>query len=225
MPTVNAPDASEMQAAPQPPPTGPLIYGRLELLSEITGPDGAHGTELVVLRPTARAMAAVIDAPGQRAALTAFVKDCCRITNGTGGFHTFDINELNASDASEIGAILASVGEDASVGTEIRTEADGINSPIVYDLKYPIDLGGGDGEVIRQISFQARKVRDITEFLDATGAERRFYAFMHCFGQLLGTRLPMADSFIGAMDVADYLTIVQSIMGKLTGPRGRWKKA
>jgi len=205
-------------------PPSPPIYGRLDLVSEINGANGSHGAELVVLRPTARDMAAVFDADGSRELLSRFVSGCCRITNGTGQLEQFSLDQLDATDAAELFSIVTAIGDEAA-GYGATLKGDGLSEPIVYDLTHPIQLSPGEeGEVIRQISFKAQKVGQISEFLDARGAEARFYAFMRGFGELLGTRLPMSDSIIGALDVQDYLIIVQHIMGKLTGPRQRWKR-
>jgi hypothetical protein len=105
-------------------------------------------------------------------------------------------------------------------------DGDGIFEPLVYDLKHPITLTREeDGPVIKQIAFKAQKVGDLSDFLDSPANSREeFVSFMRGFGQLLGTKLPMTDSIIEALDFVDYLVIRKKIMGKLASSRGRLKR-
>jgi len=203
----------------------PQEYGRLDLSREIVTSDGGVSHEIVMMRPSARAMIDVFADSRSSGQTAKLVAACCKAVNGKADLAGFDAAQLEASDAAELMAMIASITDEAdsiSIG-----DGDGVSEPLVYDLRYPIELARSDGsspEVIRQIQFVARKLGDISEFLDAKGGAQEFYAFMRSFGTMLGTKLPMSESIIGAMDFLDYLVIKGKIMGKLTSARGRWKR-
>jgi hypothetical protein len=201
----------------------PQEYARLDLLRDIETENGGRSHEIVVLRPSARNMIDVLAEAKVSAQLNRLVTSCCRAINGTGkDLVTFSAGQLDASDGAELAAVVASMSEEADA-IEVGP-ADGVLEPLVYNLRYPIELAPPDGDKVRQIQFQARKIGDLSDFLDARGAGNEFFAFMRAFGTLLGTKLPMTDSIIGALDFLDYLVIRRKIMGKLTASRGRWKK-
>jgi len=200
----------------------PQEYARLDLAREIKTEGGNTSREVVVLRPTAKGMIDVLSELKVSAQLKRLVTTCCRAVNGTGSLLMFSSDELDAADGAELSAVVAALSqeaEDIDIGP-----GDGVFEPLVYNLRYPIELAPPNGDVIRQIEFQARRLGDLSEYLDARGAGEEFFAFMRCFGTLLGTNLPMTDSIIGAMDFLDYLVIRRKVMGKLTASRGRWKK-
>jgi len=203
----------------------PQEYGRLDLSREIATSDGGLSREIVMTRPNARTMIDVFNDPRSSAQTAKLVAACCRAVNGRDEMASFESAQLDASDAAELMAMIASITDEAdniSIG-----DGDGVSEPLTYDLRYPIELSRMDNaspEVIRQIQFVAKKLGDISEFLDAKGGAQEFYAFMRAFGTLLGTKLPMSESIIGAMDFLDYLVIKGKIMGKLTSARGRWKR-
>ena len=203
----------------------PQEYGRLDLAREIDASDGTKSSEIVMLRPSARVMIDVFDDSRPSNQSNKLVSACCRAVNGTGELKPFAASQLDAADAAELMSMIASItteAENVSVGN-----GDGITEPLVYDLRYPIELARADGEeaeTIRQIQFVAKKLGDISEFLDARGGTQEFFAFMRAFGTMVGTRLPMSESIVGAMDFLDYLVIKGKIMGKLTSARGRWKR-
>jgi len=203
----------------------PQEYGRLELSRDIETSDGGHSHEIVMFRPSAKVMIEVAHEPKISAQTSKLVALCCKAANGKDDFVAFSAAQLDAADAAELTAMIAAIteeAEDISIGG-----GDGVMEPLVYDLYYPIELkraDGEDSETIRQIRFVAKKLGDISEFLDARGGAQEFYAFMRTFGSLVGTQLPMSDSIIGAIDFFDYLVIRNKILGKLTGSRGRWRK-
>jgi hypothetical protein len=198
-------------------------YARLELLQEIPLKDGTS-KEVAIFRPTARDMAEVLEATSPRLRIKVFVERTCRAFNGSGSEpKPFDAGLLNAADAAELSSVVAEMSREAD-NIEIR-DGDGVFEPIVYDLKYPITLTRDeDGPVVRQIAFKGQKIGDLSEFLDSRGDRQEFSAFMRSFGELLGTKLPMSDAIIEALDFVDYLVIRRKIMGKLAVSRGRWKK-
>jgi hypothetical protein len=202
-----------------------LEYARLDLLREIETTTGGKSHTVVVLRPTARDMIGVMAENKVSAQIDQLVTACCRAINGTGkDLSEFKAVQLDAADGAELAAVAAAMSEDADK-VEIGP-GDGVFEPLTYTLQFPIDLtpGNPDGERVTQIQFHARKLGDLSEFLDARGAGNEFYAFMRAFGTLLGTALPMTDTVIGALDFLDYMVIRRKIMGKLTASRGRWKK-
>jgi hypothetical protein len=199
----------------------PQEYGRLDLAREIDI-DGGKSKQVVVLRPCAKEMIDVFTEPKRSRQLKKIVTACCRAVNGKDEPVSFAADQLDAADGAELMALVASLTEEAD-DIDIG-DGDGILEPIVYDLRYPIELAPPDGDIVRQIQFMAKRLGDLSEFLDAEGFGAQFYAFMRCCGTLLGTRLPMSDSIVGALDFLDYIVIRDKIMGKLTGSRGRWKR-
>jgi len=203
----------------------PLEYGRLDLAREIDTIDGGKSTEIVFFRPNARAMIDAFNDPRQSGKTNKIVGACCKAVNGGTDFVGFKVGQLEGADAAELMAMIASItdqADDIAVGS-----GDGITEPLVYDLRYPIELARADGEeseTIRQVQFVARKLGDISEFLDSSGGTQEFFAFMRAFATFVGTRLPMSESIVGAMDFLDYLVIKNKIMGKLTSAQGRWKR-
>lgn len=203
-----------------------LEYARLDLLRDIETSTGGRSHELVVTRPSARDLIAVFEETKVAGQLKRFVGSCCRAINGTGNdLSEFSPDQLDAADGAELAAILGAMSEEADK-VEIANGGDGITEPLVYNLRHPVELTPGEpnGETIRQIHFEARKLGDLSEYLDARGAGNEFYAFMRSFGTLLGTKLPMTDTIVGAIDFLDYLVIRRKIMGKLTASRGRWRR-
>jgi hypothetical protein len=204
-----------------------LEYARLDLLRDIETSTGGRSHEIVVLRPTARDLINVFNESGVTKQLSVFAGTCCRAINGTGAdLSPFDIKQLDAADGAEIAAVLSAMNGDAD--SQPDGIGDGITEPLVYTLQRPVELAPAEADreaiVVKQIQFEARKLGDLSEYLDARGAGNEYYAFMRSFGTLLGTKLPMTDAICGAVDFLDYLVIRRKIMGKLTASRGRWKR-
>jgi hypothetical protein len=203
-------------------------YARLALEKPLTLQDGTQAKDLVILRATARDMVETFDQPKWSLQLARFIQLCGRAevgSNGTGQLHEIASLELNMSDASEMSAILGAMIEEGRK-IELPPDADGVTEPLVYTLQFPISFPKGDGETetISQIEFCARKLGDLSEFLDSRGRAEEFATFMRLFGTLLGTKYPMNEAVINALDFVDYFVIRDKILGKLATPRGRWKK-
>jgi hypothetical protein len=204
-----------------------LEYARLDLLRDIETSTGGRAHQLVVLRPTARDLINVFAESGVTNQLNILAGSSVRAINGSGNdLSLFDVNQLDAADGAEVAAMLSAMNGDAD-GVPIG-DGDGINSPLVYTLQRPLELAPAEADreaiVVKQISFEARRLGELSEYLDARGAGNEYYAFMRSFGTLLGTKLPMSDAIAGALDFLDYLVIRRKIMGKLTASRGRWKR-
>lgn len=198
-----------------------LEYARLDLLCKVPIAGGLADT-LIVQRPNAKAFLGIIDARNVTDQIKQFVSSSCRAMNGTGEALPFDANELDAADAAELAGIATEMASEADNYSLPVDAGDGITAPLVYTLLHPIKLSNDD--TITQVSFQARKIGDLSEFLDSRGMTNEYHAFMRAFGQLLGTKLPMNDALVDALDFADFLIIRKHIMGKLAVSRRRWKK-
>lgn len=203
-------------------------FARLGLRQDVTLASGGTSKEVVIYRPTCKDLIELADLnkPGDQ--IRYFAKNCCRAVNG-GDTVEFKSNELDASDAAELSQLAASIYREMADYELPEDAGDGVTSPIIYTLRTPINLNRGpedpEPETIRQIEFQARRLGEISEFLDArAGSPEEFYVFMRTFGHLLGTRLPMSEVVIQTMDYTDYLCIRGRIMGKLARSGGRWKK-
>jgi hypothetical protein len=201
-------------------------YGRLELLQPITAKGGKEAHEVVIYRPTCKQMTEVLDgAENQVERLERFVSKCCRALNGSAEPLEFPFGELNSADGADIGSIVAAMSDDASkVSPEII--GDGITEPLLYTLQTPLKVSPKeDSEVVRQLMFEAKRVRDISDYLDASGATAEFHTFMRAFAKPLGLAMPlMTDILIDALDFLDYLVIRNTIMGKFVNSRKRWKR-
>ena len=200
-------------------------YARLELLQDVTTESGGKAHELVIFRPSARDLFSAIDATTTTKRVEQFVQANVRALNGSGETPSqFKASELTAADVMEIVAVIGSLADEAK--DVPIDDGDGITAPLVYTLQHPIHLTPGQegGDVIHQIQFEARRLGDISEFLDVVGDTQEFKVFMRLFGTLLGTKLPMSDTVINAIDFVDYFVIRRKIMGKLVAPRERWKR-
>jgi len=204
-------------------------YARLDLLQEITAKNGATAKEIVVLRPTCRQMTDVLDTQRVGVQIERFVNACVRAVNGGAEPLEFAVDQLNALDGAELTSVINAMSEEADAVVFDTQGADGVTEPIVYTLQHPITLRRADGaesETIHQLSFEARRVKEISEFLDAKGETREFQSFMRSFAKPLGVSMPvLSESIINALDFVDYLVIRRQIMGKFTFARGRWKRA
>lgn len=202
-------------------------YARLELIKPITVKSGGESKEIVVFRPTCRMMTEVLDTPRVNIQVERFVGSCVRAVNGGTEPVEFAAAELNAIDGSELSSILNEMSEEADRVNIDDSGGDGIMSPLVYTLQRPIKLTPkDDGEILHQLSFEGRRVGDISDFLDARGETKEFHAFMRAFAKPMGVTLKMlTDNLIDAMDFIDYLVIRRQIMGKLVFARRRWKRA
>lgn len=128
-------------------------------------------------------------------------------------------DELMSPDSMEIqAAILELIKHDDG----FKPEGDGIDEPVVYTLKHPFAYGSDD--TISQISFAARRVKDISEFLNADGERERILSFFRCFGTLLGTEKPFTDIVLSLMDAEDVATVHRVIIPLLAGKRGKLRK-
>jgi len=203
-------------------------YARLDLLEPIpTKGGGPEAHKVVIYRPTARQLTEVFDS-GEKAVarLELFSNNCCRALNGTDQPLDFVFGDLNAADGAEIGSMIAALAEDARECTP-DIMGDGFQEPLVYTLQRPIKMTlKEDGERVTQLVFEARRVRDIGEYLDATGAGREFSAFMKAFAKPIGPSVPiMTDILIDAIDFIDYFVIRDQVMGRFVNARRRWKRA
>ena len=206
----------------------PQEYARLQLLQEITAKNGASAHEIIVFRPTCRNMTDVFDAPDLRHQIEKFVRHTCRAVNGGAEPLEFEATELNLSDSAEIGQILNTMSDEAD-DIDVDEGGDGVAQPIIYTLKHPITMTK-DGETLRQLSFEAKRLKDISEYLDSArpgqGETKEFHAFMKAFAKPVGINISMMlDAVIDALDFVDYIVIRRKIMGKFTAPRRRWKRS
>jgi len=203
----------------------PQIYARLQLLAPLQI-NGDALRDVVIYRPTARAMTEVLDTPRLNVQGERFVDQCCRLTNGDGREERFQFSEMNCVDSAEIAGIIGSMSQDAEA-IVLESTGDGITEPIIYTCKSPIKMNALDpnSELVEQFEFMARKVGEIAEYLDARGETRQFFTFMRLFGKPLGVRIPiMTDALIGALDFIDYLAITRQIIPRFINSRGRWRK-
>ena len=200
-------------------------YARLELLQEVTTASGGKANEIVFYRPSTKDLSTLFEQTTVTKRIESFVATNVRAVNGAGTVE-FRASELSSPDVLEVIDLIGSLAREADNVIIENGAGDGINAPIVYTLQHPIQLtpGKDDGEVIRQIQFEARRLGELSEFLDSAGEAQEFKIFMRVFGTLLGTRLPMSDSIINAIDFIDYYVIRRKIMGKLVQSRERWKK-
>ena len=199
---------------------------RLELQQEIVAKNGVSAHEIVVYRPTCRGMTEVLDQPFLPEQVERFVKHACRAVNGGAEPLEFEYKELDYADAQELGQFLVSLSDEADE-VSFEENGDGVSSPLIYTLRRPVTLSK-DGEVLHQIAFEARRIKDISDYLDAqrSGETKEFHAFMRVFGKPLGISVPvMSDAIIDAMDYLDYIVIRRKIMGKFTLARKRWKRS
>jgi hypothetical protein len=204
-------------------------YGRLDLLQEVTTKDGKPAKEIIIYRPTCKSMMEIYDAFTNKLQVERFVGTCVRALNGGTEPIEFNAAELDSADGSELAGVITEMVREADTVHLPPDIGDGISAPLVYTLRYPIRLTPRpDAEVLTQLSFEARRIRELSEFLDAgvRGEAAQFRAFMRAFGTPLGIAVPvMSDILIDSLDFVDYLVIRgPAIMGKFTTARGRWKK-
>ena len=199
-------------------------YARLNLLAPISL-NGSDIHEIIIYRPSCRAMTEVLDTVHLDEQIKLFVGACCRAVNGSGEPLEFPGGELSSIDGSELASIITSMSTDADA-VVIEETGDGITMPLIYTLRRPIKLTKEeDGETVRQIQFEARRVAEISEFLDARGETREFHTFMRLFGKPLDMRIPiMTDALINAIDFMDYLVIRRKILPKFITSRNRWRR-
>jgi hypothetical protein len=203
----------------------PQIYARLQLQAPLNI-NGQDMRDVVVYRPNARAMTEVLDTMRTNVQVERFVEHVCRLTNGNGTEERFQGSELNCIDSADFSAIIGAMSQDADQ-VVIDSTGDGITAPIIYTCKSPISMNSLDpnSELVEQFEFVARKVGEISEYLDARGETREFYTFMRVFGKPLGVRIPvMTDALIGALDFIDYLAIRRQIIPRFINSRGKWRK-
>src|SRR5215471_2219163 len=146
----------------------PQEYGRLKLLQPITLSNGSESEEIVIFRPTCRAMTEVLDTVRLNVQIERFVEACCRAVNGAADPLPFAGAELNSIDGSELASVITAMSQDADA-IVVEENGDGITQPIIYTLQSPVRLNPVDGETVAQFEFIARKVSEITEYLDARG--------------------------------------------------------
>lgn len=207
-------------------PALPAEYARLDLLAPVKLPDGDVSREVVVYRPTCRIMCDVLDTIKNAVQIERFVRGCCRAVKSDDQPVQFGPGELCSIDGAELASILGSMSDDAEQ-VHIEDMCDGVTTPILYTLQRPIKMRPEeDAETVHQFEFQARKVGDVAEFLDARSETTSFHTFMRLFAKPLGLQIPMmSDALINSLDFLDYLVIRRQIMGKFTTPQKRWKPA
>jgi hypothetical protein len=204
----------------------PKEYARLELLQEVNLAEGGTSKEIVIFRPTAKDLAQLYEAPTVKQRVEKFISTNVRAINGGTEPLEFKAADLSSPDVLEVMDVIGSFSREAD-GAPLSDEivGDGITTPVVYNLQHPIKLGPQeDADVIHQIQFEAKRLSELSEFLDSAGEAAEFKVFMRLFGQLLGTKLPMTDAIINAIDYMDYYTIRKRIMGKLVTSQNRWRR-
>src|SRR5262250_1255518 len=132
-------------------------YARLELLQEITTTTGAASREIVIYRPTCRAMTEVVDAVGTAIQVQRFVSACCRAINGSAEPLEFKGDQLSAADGAELASVLNAMSDEVDA-IVIDENGDGVNEPITYTLMHPIKVRPDDADTITQIQFMARRI-------------------------------------------------------------------
>lgn len=147
-----------------------------------------------------------------------FVDSSCRASSAISD-EKFDAATLTASDAAEIVAALLEMSQPPE---QMEFDGDGVSHPIVYTLKHPIPLSSDN--TLTQIEFVAKKVGELSSFLNAQGEVESFREFVRSFGTLLGVKMPVTDSLVDAFDIEDYSIIKAHVMGKLVTARGRLKR-
>lgn len=197
-------------------------YARLPLLLPIRLPNGSESHEIIIYRPPCNIMTEVLDTVKLNVQIERFVSGSCKAMNGTGSPISFDGGELSSVDGAELASIITAMSNDADT-VMIDEGGDGITEALLYTLKRPVQMGE---ETVRQFEFKARKIGDISEYLDARGETREFHTFMRTFGKPVGLRFPlMSDALINALDFLDYLVIRRQVLPKFVTSRSRWKRA
>lgn len=202
-------------------------YARLELAQEVTAGNGVKVNQLVIMRPTCKALMEILDSGAGAQQVERLVSSSVRGLNGTADLLEINSADILWNDANELLGIIYEMMEDGAAVHLPPETGDGIAEPLVYTLRRPVKLTQqDDAEKLTQVSFMARRVREIGEFLDARGEVAQFRAFMRLFGTPLGLRVPIfSDALIDAIDYLDALVIRgPAIMGKFTRSQRRWKK-
>src|SRR5262245_20636951 len=114
-------------------------YGRLELLAPIELKNGVIAHEIVVYRPTCRAMTEVLDTDRLAVQIERFVSSSCKALNGSGEPLDFDGKALSSVDGSELSSIISTMSDEADA-VVLEPSGDGISSPFVYTLQRPIKM-------------------------------------------------------------------------------------
>jgi hypothetical protein len=171
-------------------------------------------------------MTETLDTPKLNVQIERFVEGCCRAVNGTGEAMPFPGKELSSVDGGELASVITSMSEDADA-VVLDDSGDGITSPMIYTLQRPVTMNPNvqDPEILHQFEFMARRVSEISEFLDARGETREFHTFMRVFGKPMLKIPVMTDALINALDFLDYLVIRRQILPRFINSRHRWKKA
>lgn len=201
-------------------------YALVELRAAIPLPNGGEGHKILVYRPTCKQMTEILDTPKLNVQIERFGNACCRALNGSGEPMEFSANDLNSIDGTELSTVITAMSEDAEA-VQLEETGDGIETPFIYTLKRPIKLSPQieDGETLYQFSFEARRIGDITEYLDARGERSEFYTFMRVFGKPLALRIPvMTEALIGAIDFLDYLVLRRQVLPRFLSSPRRWKR-
>lgn len=195
------------------------LYGTLTpLVTEVTTTSGAKSSTINVFRLTFGAAAQVLGVQSSQQRCDLMAALACKAVVGDHE-EAFAASELDAADAAEIVGALINMLETVP----LTVEGDGVNHPMVYELKYPVKLG--DGGEVTSFEFGARTLGQIAGFLDAEGDANTFREFMRSFSTIIGVQMPVTDVLVNALDVFDYSMIKEHFMGKLATSRGRLKKA
>lgn len=206
----------------------PLEYGRLELFRPIKLEGGAESKEIIIFRPTCKAMMDILEAAGKglQVQIAKFCDVCCKAVNGGEEPQPFNGRQLVVIDGADLASVITAMVEDADAVT-LEPTGDGISEPYIYTLQHPIRMGSHeDADVIQQFEFEARTVGEIGEYLDARGERNEFSTFMRVFGKPLGVKIPiMSDALIEALDFVDYLVIRRRVISHFIVSRNRWKPA
>lgn len=209
----------------------PEEWCRLDLLKPVPlSNGGGEGRTLVIYRPGCKLMTEVLDTQQLGVQIERFANGCCKALNGSGEPQEFAGADLSCVDGSDVAGIIATISAEADAVLLEDTGGDAVTAPLIYTLQRPINLTPqlDDSETLYQIAFEAKKMSEITEFLDAmnTTETRYFHTFMRTFGKPLQLRIPiMTDAIINALDALDYMVIRRQILPKFIASRNRWKKA
>lgn len=203
----------------------PEEFGRLDLLAPVPLTHGGEGHTLIIYRPTCKTMTEVLDTIQLTEQIERFASACCKVLNGSGEPQEFNGADLSCIDGSDLASVIAAMSADAD-SVILEDSGDGITAPFIYTLQRPITLSPQieDSEKLLQIGFEAKRVGDISEYLDSRGETKEFHTFMRIFGKPY-LRIPiMTEALINSLDAIDYMVIRRRIIPKFVASRNRWRR-
>jgi hypothetical protein len=132
------------------------------------------------------------------------------------------IDQLSFQDVSVLVEIFGEMIFPTLPEEDPDIEGNGVDSPMLVTLKYPIQFGESK---INVLEFRAKKFKDIRNIFRVAEISLVSKEFLRTFATPVGSAIPLSDTVLDQMDFEDYARIRKHVLGKFERKSSKsWSK-